>query len=352
MRVKRGLALLIGLLVVSTILSGCKLGKDANAATPATTSSTTATTPPPSAPPTTAPPASAGGAKTGTTTVVDTNGIPVKVPFVSGASVNNGNTRNSVTMPGLNKLLPNCGVLVSWQSLTDCVAKNHAQWFIDGVNTFKPNTGFGWSDVQKWAKAKLPNGKSPEVRVILLTGSKTKLSDAQARSAVTGLISADIAKDMMVVRFTDAAFMNTWHTEGLKPSMTNFADFNNEVRVSLTPLVLNAKGQVLGLNTKLKFSGVFVDCDNVHGTFLLVPKQPNRPVLCPPGTTKAGQPIPAGWVYPEARKGNPDFRDHRRVPRRDWARPCRNPVQAGKIRSLAAHLSGAGGFTIQPAVCS
>ena len=262
----------------------------------AAAASTASSTPSPTASPSPSPspsPSASAASETGDTTVVGPDGSLETIPFVSGGSpIGDGNTVNSTDMPALSKLLPDCGILETWQSLVDCVTKNGAQWYIDGVNRYEPYTGFNWSDVLKWAAAKTAKGNVPEARVIFLTGSKVNLTDAEAQAAVSGLVGADVAQTLQVVRFTGAAFMNTWRTIGPE-FMTHFADYKSEVRVSLTPLVLNDDGTVKGLNSQFQFSGVFVDCYNDHGIYRVVAVTPKQAPVCPAGTALAGQPIPA-----------------------------------------------------------
>lgn len=229
----------------------------------------------------------------GDTQVVNGGGGLETVPFVSGHSVNDGDTRSNTDMPGLNALLPDCGVVVTWTDLVTCVEVNHAQWYIDGVNAHAGELHYNWDDVLRWGAARTPSGNIADPRVVLLYGSKTSLSDDEARAAVTGLTNG---ATLGVFRHDRPAFMNTWRTAGTTPSMTMFADYGNEVRVSLAPLVLNPDGTVAGINKDLVFYGVFVECLNAHGEFPVVPDQPGQPPLCPPGTNMAGQPVPAGGV--------------------------------------------------------
>lgn len=224
--------------------------------------------------------------KSGKTDAVQPDGKTVTVPFVSGQNVNDGDTRDNGSMPALSKLLPNCGVLVNWQSLVDCVDKHHAQWYVDGVNQRAAYTGFNWDDIVKWGKATTSDGTKPEERVIQLY--KKDMSDDAARTAVAKLVGGvNVAKGLpQPQRYGAPAYANTWRTSGKKPAMTDFADYNSEVRVTLSPLVLDKNGHVIGL-LKGVSSGVFVDCYNLHWLFKAVPKTPGTPVpICSKDVTK------------------------------------------------------------------
>lgn len=247
-------------------------------------------------------PASIGGGPTAGTTEVTVNGGRQTVSFISGASVTDGNTANSTVMPALRKLLPNdCGVLQGWDAAVSCVEqRNDAQWYIDGANRLHDAglTQFGWADVQKWAKARTPQGNLPEARVIQIFGqTEQEISQDQARYQVADLVGGwEIAKNLPVL-YKPSGFMNTWRTKGDQPGMTDFADYNGRgnysyLRVALNPLVLNEQGQVAGLLADA-WSGIFVDCYNIFGKYQAMPATPTSPLLCPPGTSKAGQAMPA-----------------------------------------------------------
>lgn len=229
----------------------------------------------------------------GTTDVIDSAGNRASVPFVSGENITTGDTRTSTTMPSLSKLLPDCGILIDWQSLVDCVNQNHAQWYIDGVNARSASTGFTWDDVVKWGSAKLPDGSKPEVRVI--QEYKQNLDDTTARSNVAGILGADVANNpaIKVLKYQNNAFANTWRTDSDDRSMTTFADYNAEERVTLAPLVLNDDGSVKGILQGVP-SGVFVDCYNLHWFFPIVPETPGSSLVCPPNTANHGQPMNGG----------------------------------------------------------
>jgi hypothetical protein len=224
--------------------------------------------------------------KSGKTAAVQPDGKTVTLPFVNGSPVKDGDTRNDSDTPSLDKLLPNCGVLADWQSLVDCVNKHHAQWYIDGVNQRVAYTGFDWNDIVKWSKATTPDGKKPETRVIQLY--KMNMSDDAARRAVAKLVGGmDVAKRLQTpLRYNAPAYANTWRSDGKSPMMTDFADYKQEVRVTLAPLVLDKNGHVVGLLTGVP-SGVFVDCYNLHWFFQAVPKTPGTPVpTCSKDLTK------------------------------------------------------------------
>jgi hypothetical protein len=219
------------------------------------------------------------------------DGATVTLPWVAGDTVANGDTRDNLRMPSIHGLLPNCGILQTWADLVTCVEKNNAGWYVDAVNRFAPRSGFNWNDVVKWAAAKTADGKVPEERVIMLTGVKTRLTDAEANAAVKELTGG---ATLQVIRLKQDGYTNTWRTDG--PGMRDFVDYNDEVRVTLVPLVLNQTGNAVGLNADLMFSGTFVDCKNVHWLDWFTPAEPTNPV-CPVGSALAGQPLPgAGYA--------------------------------------------------------
>lgn len=158
---------------------------------------------------------------------------------------------------GAPATIPNgtCPGMLGWDTLVTCVESNNLQWYIDGVNARASQTGFDWSDIELWAKARTPEGNLPEVRYAQVFGpgvpSATATADARA---LTG-------EDLRVVR-QPAVFSNT---QGIEAG--RMADFDydplpaREVRVSLMPLKLNSAGEAVGvLNTR---SGVFIDCLNI-----------------------------------------------------------------------------------------
>jgi len=203
----------------------------------------------------------------GSTTVEDGNGSVVEVPWAN-ARVDDGDTRSSQEMPAISSLLPGCGILQTWGDLVACVEKNYAQWYKAGVNAHASTLGFSWADVESWAAARTVSGNVAESRVIFLSGKKTELTDDEANAAVAALTGGKVLK---VVRLEAPAFMNTWRFgEGIQA----FADYGSQVRVSLTPLVLDGQGQVVGLDGARQFAGVFVDCYNPHGLWQRVPEVP------------------------------------------------------------------------------
>lgn len=230
-----------------------------------------------------------GNAQTGETQVGTNDDETVDIPWVSGVTVNNGDTRNSETMPSIDKLLPGCGVLETWRDLLDCANANDASWFAAAVDGFAPRSGFDWNDVATWANAKTADGKVPEQRVIMLTGTMTSLTDAEANAAV-----AELTDDatLQVIRLNESGFTNTWRAPGEAPGLEAFIDYGNQVRVTLAPLILDANGHVVGFNADIMWSGVFVDCINVHWRDKYIPVTPTAPV-CPTGTALAGQPLPS-----------------------------------------------------------
>lgn len=266
-----------------SLVAGCSAIASASVPTdPATSSkpSASATSTPPIADTTTG--------TSGTTSVGTNDGTTVQVPWVGGSIVTDGDTRNSVQMPSIHKLL-NCDkILVTWADLPTCA--NDAQWYKDGIDRFASRSGFTWANIDAWSKAKTIDGNVPEARVIMLTGKMTQLTDADANDRLKALTGNTT---LQVIRLDQAGYTNTWRTgTQADPGMTPFVDYNSEARVTLVPLVLDANGNVTGLNTQLKFSGVFVDCLNDHWIDTVTPTVPTV-VVCPPGTTMAGQPLPS-----------------------------------------------------------
>lgn len=224
----------------------------------------------------------------GSTEVETNDDTVVEVPWAN-ARVDDGDTRSSEAMPAISGLLPNCGILQTWGDLVACVEEHNADWYKSGVDAYASTLGFTWADIEQWAAARTNNGKVAEARVVFLSGDKTSLTDDEANAAVAALTGGKILK---VVRLEAPAFMNMWR---VSDGMQAFADYGSQVRVSLTPLVLDKQGQVIGLDEARQFAGVFVDCDNPHGLWRRVPASPGGKL--PSATAQPVQPT-SGWTEP------------------------------------------------------
>ncbi len=285
----KGVLIGLLLLVLGFFASACKLSGDDTAA-PAVPEITASSSPSSSA----RPPAAANGVPAKDVQVQTNDDKLDFVPPADGDDITDGDTRDNESMPSLHALLPDCGVFINWQDAVNCVNKqkkpHDAQWYIDGFNARTDIThGTTWDDVIKMAQAKVPS--DVEVRVIQVYGwTEKEKSKAEAQRAVAPLVGEETASKMEVLYYNVDAFANTWRTKGDKPAMQTFADYNREIRVTLAPLVLNPDGSVAGLLEGVPW-GIFVDCYNIHGFFKVVPKKPGTPLLCPPGTPNAGQPM-------------------------------------------------------------
>lgn len=245
-----------------------------------------------SATPTTAPPK-----QHETIEVANAAGVRESVPLSENVQVTGGDTRDNPNLPALNKLLPDCGVWQDWDDVRQCVEKHHAQWYKDAVNRLhdQGKLYYSWSDVEQWAGVRTPSGAFPESRVIEVHGwTEAEKSPTAARAEVAGLIGKETA-DKLDVIYIPVGFMNTWRTNDVPPAVTDFADYNRQVRVNIVPLKLEGGGwkQVRHVG------GVFDDCYNMNGFYPVMPAAPHAPLLCPAGTILAGQPVPMGGCNPQ-----------------------------------------------------
>jgi hypothetical protein len=196
--------------------------------------------------------------------------------------------------------LERCKGVLGWDELVKCVGDE--QWYKDGVTKMKPYTGFDWNDVIKWADTKVDDPNTPEVdskpinsRAIHVYGwTEQEKSQEQARTDVRALVNDEAAlKDMPVVYHlepsgTPLSFANSRDLEGDR--VNPFVDRKKQVRVALSPIVFDEQGRA----TKLRGdAGIFVDCLNIWGMPFSIAPRPGTPVLCPPDSGMAGQPIPS-----------------------------------------------------------
>lgn len=231
--------------------------------------------------------------------VRETDGTPrANVPWVTGLP---GTTPSADTVAaGAPASILGCeGYLEGWESLVECVENTKATWYTEAINARKGKTGFGWSDILKWASARDENGKLAESRVIEIFGHT--VSDEEARRRAAEIVgSPEVASRLPIIR-QPAAFMNTWTPDG--ESLQDYLFSPEEphaVRVSLAPLKLNDDDKVIGLYINTP-SGVFVDCANVWWIPLAVnttsgepPAPPSKPGngTPPPATPGGGTPPP------------------------------------------------------------
>lgn len=210
--------------------------------------------------------------------------VPDNVDIIVGDS-----TKDPDTRPVMPALPDNCRGAINWTQVRDCVGTE--QWYIDGINMMKPYSRFNWDDVLKWADAKRPDGKpvgdARLIQVYHLTEAQ-KPKDV-AKNDVRSLVGNDQALANMQVAPYKGDFVNTRELENERVSP--FVDQGRQVRVSIAPLILNEKGEAVGLNPN---GGIFVDCFNIWGMAYAIAPAPGKPAVCP-GTT---MPIP-----PEGPKG-------------------------------------------------
>lgn len=227
------------------------------------------------------------------TTVVANDGTQSQLPVVPDNTniIVGDSTRDPDTPPVMNNasLPEQCHSAINWTQVRDCVGTE--QWYIDGINMMKPFSGFNWDDVLKWADAKRPDGTpvgdARLIQVYHLT-EEQKPKDA-AKNDVRDLVGNDQALEQMQVAPYKGDFINTRELENERVSP--FVDQARQVRVSIAPLVLNEKGEAVGLDPN---GGVFVDCWNIWGMAYAIAPAPGKPAVCP-GTN---MPIP-----PEGPKG-------------------------------------------------
>jgi hypothetical protein len=237
----------------------------------------------------------------GTTTVADKNGKREAVTSLSGGEIPNGDTTNNPQMPPLaGDLLLNCGMLQGWDTLVPCIenSKQGGKWYIDKVNSMhaEGKIQFSWPDVQKWAKAKTKSGNLPEARVITVFGyTQAEMPADKARANVANIVGGqDVANGLEVV-YHQSPYLDTlrplYKDQEQTPSIKEFANYIEQVRVSVVPLVLDVDGFVTG-KVKDAWSGVFVDCWNIWGKWAFMPAKPTEEIVCPPGTDLEGKPVP------------------------------------------------------------
>lgn len=234
--------------------------------------------------------------------VASTQGVQQQVPFSANVQIQGSDTRNNLDLPSIHRLLPNCEVWTDWDDVVQCVNANHAQWYRDGINALhaQGKLSFTWNDIETWAKVRTPSGAYPESRAIVVhkwtEGQKPK---DVVRAEAAKLVGADAAKNMEVL-YLASPFLNTWKKNQPAPAIEEFADYNQQIRVTLMPLKFNEVTKKWEQNPSLingMLDGIFVDCYNIHG-HLYIPPKPGEPLVCPQGTPLAGQPIPMGGCTP------------------------------------------------------
>ena len=204
----------------------------------------------------------------------------------NGRIVAGDSTREIETPPSVaaGEVLQRCSRLAGWDQFAPCMEGQ--QWYIDAVNRMAQFTGYTWDDVLKWATAKDVNGKLVDARTIQVFNlSQVDMPEPKARNAVRGLIGNDA--DILPFPVYHGEFINS---RGLKEkTVSSFVDRKRQVRIALSPLVLNKQGQVVGLRGD---AGIFVDCLNIWGLAFAIALKPEEPAACPPGTSMAGHPVP------------------------------------------------------------
>jgi hypothetical protein len=232
-----------------------------------------------------------------------TNGEVADLPFVEGGPrVDVDSTSDPRTPPVVADV--KMAKVKDWGELYDLMKDE--QWYIDGINARKAETGWDWDDVKTWANARTRDGEVADARVIKVFNlSEAQVSDDEARAIVKKALGNDKAFDTMRVE-RHSCFINTRGLE--RKQMSDFIDCKQQVRVALVPLVLNADGSVRGRQINAT-SWVFVDCLNL-GRLYYEMARPGKPLVCPPGTPNAGQPMtsiigcyPPG-KKPECKPGN------------------------------------------------
>ena len=206
-------------------------------------------------------------------------------------------TRDLPEMPALSKLLPKCPVLKTWDELKKCA--EDANWYHDGVDRLSKNLGFDWNRIVEMAG--YGDGKTVDARVIVVhKWTKDQVSEDAARKKAAELIGDDAtAKDeksgaflIPVVYVGGDAFLNTWRTND-SSKMTDFADYNAQIRVELGPTKKNADGNI-GFDWDVinRGGGVAVDCINAMGWFDTTPVPVSSASPTPSGSTTPGTTTP------------------------------------------------------------
>lgn len=213
--------------------------------------------------------------------VRDSDGALRTVPLVGrdGEGVAPVDTTNDPRSPATLGVLLKCKQAKSWHDLVVCVGDD--QTYKDAVNARKPQTGFDWNDVLRWAN------ESVDARVIQVFN--LDISDAEARNRVRELVGSDVDR-LPIARHGCA--MNTRRLED--NSIGDFTDCRQMVRVSLAPLVYTGD-KVTGM---LADRGIFVDCFNLWWIPQAIVKNGPPPQPGNPGTPGTGGGNPPGSTVP------------------------------------------------------
>jgi len=153
------------------------------------------------------------------------------------------------------------------QLLNTAEQAGHAgQVYIDYINAHKadfgPNWTNGWEDVKKFAKTE--QEQKVDTRAVQVLNCPADVTEATARSMaaeIKGLGEYD-AQHMAFQRVS-GNFVNS-RDVGVygQPNIQPFTQSNCQIRVSLVPIVYDASGKAIGLDSS--GVGIFVDCGNPH----------------------------------------------------------------------------------------
>lgn len=202
-----------------------------------------------------------------TATVTTYNGTVQTLPIVDdNGNVIQGNSTTDPRTPATYADALKGGPVKSWADYANRLGG--LKWYVDGVNARKSETGFDWSDVQKFAQY-----TNVDARVIHVYN--VSVTDQQARDDVRNLIGSDA--DKLPVLRDNSCIVNTWGFTDKTPRMYDFLDCRQMVRVELLPVetrTVNGTSQL----ALVAGSGAFADCDNIFS-------KPQKVVKSTPATT-------------------------------------------------------------------
>jgi hypothetical protein len=190
-----------------------------------------------------------------TTKVADADGTFKVLPVVGiKGEIAPVNTVHDPRTPAtFNPFTHNNTPVLVWGGLVQAVNAAHATQYINAVNDRARATGFNWADIQKWSVD--PRLKGTYTLTIQVFGSG--FSDAEARNIAAELVGRKLADVLPIVPHPAGILINTRSIGN--GQVGDFLDVRSMVRVSLSPVVINKKGNlVVGRN-----SGIFTDCFNI-----------------------------------------------------------------------------------------
>lgn len=153
------------------------------------------------------------------------------------------------------------------QLLNTAEQAGHAgQVYIDYINAHKadfgPNWTNGWEDVKKFAKTE--QEQKVDTRAVQVLNCPADVTEATARSMAAEIKGiGEYDAQHMAFQRVSGNFVNS-RDVGVygQPNIQPFTQSNCQIRVSLVPIVYDASGKAIGLDSS--GVGIFVDCGNPH----------------------------------------------------------------------------------------